>query len=136
VKISLGTFMSIIGKVFVTIIMLGLYACMDFLIFILTLNFLNANLSIGATIIILTFYLVVVFGVLFFHWFALLMFIDTFNLEEKILKLITNLIYKTEPCKVCISFPICKKERNCEDLDNFIFQKRVLSKKIKSRMFI
>jgi hypothetical protein len=116
--------------------MLILYACMDFLIFILTLNFLNANLTIGATIIILTFYLVVVFGVLFFHWFALLMFIESFNLEEKILKIITNLICKSEPCKICISLPICKKERNCEDLDNFMFEKRVLCKKIKSHIFI
>jgi hypothetical protein len=128
--------MSITGKVFVSIIMLILYACMDFLIVILTLNFLNSNLTIGATIIILTFYLVVVFGVLFFHWFGLLMFIESFNLEEKILKIITNLICESEPCNICISLPICQKERNCEDLDNFILKKQILFKKIKSHVFI
>jgi len=123
--------MSIIGKILFSLSIVLILLFID-LIMILFASFIIRDHSYSAAyFIICIFYTSIALGILFFHWVAVNIFIDIYNLSDKVGMFICNLIYRNDPCNECLSLAVCQRDRMCNDFKHFIFKRRNLFEKIK-----
>jgi len=126
VKISLGTCTRCLGEITLAVILFSLFAFMDFLLALMWITLIDAEInSFLNSIFIKSFYSFATLGILCLHIFAILELVDIFDLKDEIARVITKLIHREnkKPCNLCISLPVCKELRSCNDLEQFKFKR-------------